>query len=39
MGKTRHILAPEHADQLEATEIEVNKRWQRLKIKHEHPEL
>jgi pyruvate ferredoxin oxidoreductase alpha subunit len=39
MGKTKHILAPEHADQLEATEQEVNKRWQRLKIKHEHPEL
>ena len=39
MGKTKHILAPEHADQLEATEIEVDKRWQRLKIKHEHPEL
>jgi len=39
MGKTRHILAPEHADLLEVTEIEVNKRWQRLRIKHEHPEL
>ena len=39
MGKTKHILAPEHADQLEATEMEVDKRWRRLKIKHEHPEL
>ncbi len=39
MGKTRHILAPEHADQLEAIEQEIDKRWRRLKIKHEHPEL
>ena len=39
MGKTKHILAPEHADQLEATEAEVKTRWQKLKIKHEHPEL
>ena len=39
MGKTRHILAPEHSDQLEMTEAEVDKRWRRLKIRHEHPEL
>jgi len=39
MGKTRHLLAPEHADQLEAIEQEVAQRWRRLKIKHEHPEL
>lgn len=39
MGKTRHILAPEHADQLEATETVVDTRWRRLKIKSEHPEL
>ena len=39
MGKTKHIMAPEHADQLEMTEKEVDKRWRRLKIKHENPEL
>jgi pyruvate ferredoxin oxidoreductase alpha subunit len=39
MGKTKHIMAPEHADQLEMTEREVDKRWRRLKIKHEPPEL
>ena len=39
MGKTKHLLAPEHADQLEAIEQEVETRWRRLKIKHEHPEL
>ena len=39
MGKTKHMLAPENADRLEMTEQEVDKRWRRLKIKHEHPEL
>jgi pyruvate ferredoxin oxidoreductase alpha subunit len=39
MGKTKHILAPEHADQLEMTEQEVDKRWRKLKVKSEHPEL
>jgi pyruvate ferredoxin oxidoreductase alpha subunit len=39
MGKTKHIMTPEHADQLAATEAEVETRWQKLKIKHEHPEL
>jgi pyruvate ferredoxin oxidoreductase alpha subunit len=39
MGKTKHMLAPEHADQLELIEDEVDKRWRRLKIKHENPEL
>ncbi|MDH5456004.1 MAG: thiamine pyrophosphate-dependent enzyme [Gammaproteobacteria bacterium] len=39
MGKTRHVLADEHADQLEMTEKEVDKRWRKLKVKSEHPEL
>ncbi len=39
MGKTKHILAPEHADQLEMTEREIDRRWRRLRIKSEHPEL
>jgi pyruvate ferredoxin oxidoreductase alpha subunit len=39
MGKTKHILAPEHADQLEMTEKEVDRRWRRLKARHESPEL
>jgi len=39
MGKTKHILKPENADQLELIETEVDKRWRRLKIKHENPEL
>ncbi|GMR17543.1 MAG: hypothetical protein BMS9Abin32_672 [Gammaproteobacteria bacterium] len=39
MGKTKHVLAPEHAEQLASIETEVEQRWRRLKIMHEHPEL
>lgn len=39
MGKTKHILAPEHADQLEMTQKEVDRRWRRLKARHESAEL
>ena len=39
MGKTKHMLAAKNTDRLEMIEQEVEKRWQRLKIKSEHPEL
>jgi len=39
MGKSRHLLAADNAEHLEAVEIEVDRRWQRLKAMHEHPEL
>ena len=39
MGKTKHMLAAKNTDRLEMIELEVEKRWQRLKIKSEHPEL
>jgi pyruvate ferredoxin oxidoreductase alpha subunit len=39
MGKTKHMLGSENADRLGMIELEVQKRWQRLKIKSEHPEL
>jgi pyruvate ferredoxin oxidoreductase alpha subunit len=39
MGKTRHLLQPQYAPQLEALEAEVERRWQRLKAMHEHPQL
>jgi pyruvate ferredoxin oxidoreductase alpha subunit len=39
MGKTRHLLQPEYAPQLEALEAEIERRWQRLKAMHEHPQL
>ena len=39
MGKTKHMLEAENAERLEIIEQEVDKRWRRLKIKHENPEL
>jgi pyruvate ferredoxin oxidoreductase alpha subunit len=39
MGKTKHMLAAENTERLDMIEHEVDKRWQRLKIKSEHPEL
>ena len=39
MGKTRHLTKPEHADILRAFEEEVERRWRRLKAKHENPYL
>lgn len=39
MGKTRHILSAAHAEQLQAIEVEVDRRWRRLKAMHEHPGL
>jgi pyruvate ferredoxin oxidoreductase alpha subunit len=39
MGKTRHLLSEENKPVLEAGEIEVERRWRRLKAMHEHPLL
>ncbi len=39
MGKTRHLLRPENADILRAIEEEVDRRWRRLKARHENPLL
>ena len=39
MGKTKHMLTRDNAKRLELIEHEVEKRWQRLKIKSQHPEL
>ncbi|MCP8970772.1 thiamine pyrophosphate-dependent enzyme [Ectobacillus ponti] len=39
MGKTRHLLQEEHAELLGGFEQEVERRWLRLKAKHEHPGL
>ncbi len=39
MGKSRHMLRPENKDMLEAFAAEVERRWQRLKARHEHPLL
>ncbi|MBE0480468.1 MAG: pyruvate synthase, partial [Dehalococcoidia bacterium] len=39
MGRSKHLLKPEHAGTLEAIEKEVERRWRRLKAMHEHPFL
>ena len=39
MGKTRHLLKPEHAAELAMLEAEFDRRWRRLKAMHAHPEL
>ncbi len=39
MGKTKHLVRPENADLLERIEVEVERRWQRLKAMNEHPLL
>lgn len=39
MGKTRHLFRPESADLLQEFEAEVERRWARLKARHEHPLL
>ena len=39
MGKTKHLLKPENEHLLKEFEAEVERRWQRLLAKHEHPHL
>lgn len=39
MGKTKHLLLPDHKSILEEFEDEVERRWNRLKAKHESPYL
>lgn len=39
MGKTKHLLKPENAGILSEIESEVDRRWTRLKVKHESPIL
>jgi pyruvate ferredoxin oxidoreductase alpha subunit len=39
MGKTKHMTKPENAESLASFEQEVERRWNRLKAKHENPYL
>lgn len=39
MGKTKHLIKPEHSATLGAFDAEVERRWRRLKAMHEHPLL
>ncbi len=36
MGRTRHLIEPEYAQELEMFQDEVDRRWERLKARHEH---
>ncbi|MBP1155667.1 MULTISPECIES: thiamine pyrophosphate-dependent enzyme [unclassified Paenibacillus] len=39
MGKTKHLTKPEYSEALQSFENEVERRWSRLKAKHENPYL
>ena len=39
MGKTKHMLKPENQPLLDEFKQEVERRWQMLQAKHEHPHL
>ncbi len=39
MGKTKHLGKPENEAMLALIETEVERRWQRLRAKHDHPLL
>lgn len=39
MGKTKHLAKPEYAEILDVFREEVERRWRRLKAKHENPYL
>ncbi len=39
MGKTKHLLKPENESELADIQAEIDRRWERLKAKHEHPIL
>jgi len=39
MGKTKHLLSPKNAEIVKSFELEVARRWQRIKAMHAHEEL
>ncbi|MBO8170659.1 MAG: pyruvate synthase [Bacillaceae bacterium] len=39
MGKTKHLTTPEYEESLKMFADEVERRWRKLKAKHEHPDL
>ena len=39
MGKTKHLVKKGNEERVAAIEVEVERRWRRLKAMHEHPEL
>ncbi|ADQ45878.1 pyruvate flavodoxin/ferredoxin oxidoreductase domain protein [Caldicellulosiruptor kronotskyensis 2002] len=39
MGRTKHLTRPEYKHIVEEFQAEVDRRWERLKARHEHPLL
>lgn len=39
MGRTRHLTRPEYKHIIDEFQKEIDRRWERLKAKHEHPLL
>lgn len=39
MGKTRHLVQPQYSSMLGEVEQEIDRRWRRLKAKHDSPDL
>ncbi len=39
MGRTKHLCAEKYSGIVEAVQSEVDRRWNRLKVQAEHPEL
>ncbi|WP_039764325.1 thiamine pyrophosphate-dependent enzyme [Caldicellulosiruptor sp. F32] len=39
MGRTRHLTRPEYKHIVDEFQKEIDRRWERLKAKHEHPLL
>lgn len=39
MGKTKHLLTPDSEEMVAAFSDEVERRWRKLKAKHDNPEL
>lgn len=39
MGRTKHLTRPEYKNIAEEFQKEIDRRWERLKAKHEHPLL
>ncbi|TCT12282.1 pyruvate ferredoxin oxidoreductase alpha subunit [Natranaerovirga pectinivora] len=39
MGRTKHLLKPENKEVLDAIQVEVDRRWERLKAMSENPVL
>ena len=39
MGRTKHMMSPDFEDIVEESQREVDRRWERLKAKHDNPTI